>query len=88
MNTLKVFFFLLSDHEKKQSSLLLIMTITMALLDTLGIASILPFIAVLTNPNLIETNNILNNVFEISKSFGVDTNQDFFFFLGTIVFFF
>ena len=31
----------------------------MALIDMLGIASILPFIAVLTNPQLIETNYIL-----------------------------
>ena len=32
------------------AGLLLIMIIIMALLDTIGVASILPFMAVLTNP--------------------------------------
>ena len=34
----------------------------MALLDMIGVASILPFIAVLTNPSLIETNYFKYNV--------------------------
>ena len=35
----------------------------MAFLDMLGVASILPFIAVLSNPQIIETNNFLNHLF-------------------------
>jgi len=58
----------------------------MALLDMIGVASILPFIAVLTNPSLIETNLILNSVFESSKIFGVENNQQFLFILGIFVF--
>jgi len=73
-------FFLLSPHERKRAGILLIMIIIMALLDMIGIASILPFIAVLTNPSLIETNIFLNTVYQASIKFGVETNQEFLFF--------
>ena len=60
MKIFKKLFFLLSPNERKRAVLLLIMIVIMALLDAIGIASILPFIAVLTNPSLIETNIFLN----------------------------
>ena len=69
MKIFKKFLFLLSRNERKRACLLLIMIIIMALLDMIGVASILPFIAVLTNPNLIETNLILKTMFEISGRF-------------------
>jgi len=86
MKNIKKLLFFLSPPERKRAGLLLIMIIIMALLDMIGVASILPFIAVLTNPTLIETNFILNIIFQISSVFGVKTNQQFFFFLGTLVF--
>ena len=43
----------------------------------IGVASILPFIGLLTNPELLETNIILIKMFEISKVFGVETNREF-----------
>jgi ABC-type multidrug transport system fused ATPase/permease subunit len=58
----------------------------MAFLDTIGIASILPFMSVLTNPSLIETNFILNTMFQISQIFGVKTYLQFLFFLGAAAF--
>jgi len=58
----------------------------MALLDTMGVVSILPFVAILSNYDLIETNNILDKIFKISSNFGVQTNQEFLFFLGFFVF--
>ena len=86
MQTFKKLFFLLSAKEQKHAFLLLLMTIMMTLLDMMGIVSILPFIGVLANPSLIETNNILNTMFEISIRLGVETKQEFLFFLGLIVF--
>ncbi|OUU44711.1 MAG: ABC transporter ATP-binding protein [Verrucomicrobia bacterium TMED56] len=62
------------------------MILIMALLDTIGVASILPFIAVLTNPTVIETNILLNNLFHTSISFGLKTKQEFLFFLGCFAF--
>ena len=54
MKTLEKFLYLLSHQERKRIYLLLVMILIMALLDMLGVASIMPFIAVLTNPELIE----------------------------------
>ena len=86
MQTFKKLLFLLNSNERKRAILLLIMILIMALLDMIGVASILPFMAVLTNPGLIETNLILNTMFEASSSFGVENNQQFLFTLGVIVF--
>jgi ABC-type multidrug transport system fused ATPase/permease subunit len=58
----------------------------MALLDMIGVVSILPFTAVLTNPNLIETNIYLNKIFLFSSKFGVENDQQFLFILGIFVF--
>ena len=61
------------------------MIILMALLDMAGVASILPFIAVLTNPSLIETNIYLNHLFEFSKLLELKIIM-IFIFLGILVF--
>ena len=86
MQIFKKLLFLLSPNERKRAVLLLIMIVIMALLDAIGIASILPFIAVLTNPSLIEANTFLNTMYQASIRFGVETNQEFLFFLGVLVF--
>ncbi len=88
MNTLRKFLILLSNSERKNAFLLLILIAIMAFLDMIGVASILPFMAVLTNPNSIETNFILKEMFQISKIFGVENSEQFLFFLGIFVFFF
>ena len=64
------------------------MILLMAMLDMLGIASIMPFIAVLSNPQLIETNIILSQMFEYAVKFGVQNNQEFLLALGILVFIF
>tara|TARA_X000000950_G_scaffold289442_1_gene413526 strand:- start:4293 stop:6065 length:1773 start_codon:yes stop_codon:yes gene_type:complete len=86
MQTFKKLLFLLSFDERKQAALLLLMILIMAFLDMIGVASILPFMAVLTNPSLIETNVILNYMFQFSYIFGVENNQQFLFVLGILVF--
>jgi ABC-type multidrug transport system fused ATPase/permease subunit len=85
MQTFKKLLFILTPAERKRAGLLLIITIIMALLDMVGIASILPFMAVLTNPSVVETNIIFNKIYQSSNIFGVETNQEFIFFLGVIV---
>ena len=86
MQTFKRLLFLLNPYERKHAGLILIMIIIMAFLDTIGVASILPFMAVLTNPNLIETNLVLNIIFQKLSIFGVENNQQFLFVLGALVF--
>ena len=86
MSTLKKILFLLTPNERKSASLLILMIFIMAILDMIGVASILPFMAVLTNPGLVETSFILNNIFQSSKILGVETKSQFLFFLGIVVF--
>ncbi len=86
MQIFRKILFLLSPDERKSAGLLLIMIVLMALLDVIGVASILPFMAVLTNPDIIETNIILNSMFNFSGRFGVENNQQFLFILGVLVF--
>lgn len=47
---------LLSPREKRNGGLLLAMILVMALLDAVGVASIMPFIAVMANPGVVESN--------------------------------
>ena len=86
MQTLKKIYFLLTPYERKRAGLLLVMIFIMALLDAIGVASILPFMAVIANPEIIETNLLLNKLFKALAPFGVESNQQFLFSLGVIVF--
>lgn len=47
---------LLTPYERKRAGLLLGMILVMALLAMIGVASIMPIMAVLANPELVETN--------------------------------
>ena len=86
MQIIKNFLFLFTFHEIKRVILLALMILVMALLEIIGVVSILPFMAVLTNPTLIETNSILNSLFNISIKYGVENEQQFLFILGILVF--
>ena len=78
MDTIKKLSFLLTPIERRNTLILLLMFVIMALIDMIGVASILPFMAVLTNPSLIETNMILNYMYQVSNIFGVENDQEFF----------
>jgi len=86
MTIIKKLLFILSAQERNRAYLLILMIMIMGVLDMLGVASILPFMAVLTNPNLIETNYFLNSMYKFSIIFGVEDNQQFLFALGVLVF--
>ncbi len=86
MQTVKKILFLLTPNEIKKAILLLMMILVMAVLDMLGVASILPFMTALSNPEIIEANIIYNKMFQISKKFGVENTQQFIFALGILLF--
>ena len=86
MLILKKLLFLLSSPERKHAVALMGMILVMAFLDMLGVASILPFMAVLANPELVQTNAVLNTAFTISRHFGIYTSEQFLFALGVLVF--
>ena len=87
MQTLKKILFLLSPQERNRAALLLVMILIMAILDTIGVASIMPFIAVLTNPEIVQSNFLLGFMYEKSKIFGVENVDEFIILLGFLVFF-
>ena len=86
MQIIKKILYLLTVAERKRALLLIVMMLFTGLADMIGVASILPFLAVLTNPSLIETNILLNNIFNYTSILGIQTIQQFIFFLGTSVF--
>lgn len=83
MNSIKKLKELLSRAEQKQAIFLLIMIVVMAFLDVAGVASILPFMSVLVNPELIQTNIALR---EIYLFFNFSSVEGYLFFLGLLVF--
>jgi len=88
MKNYKKIISLLGPAERKRGISVLILVIGMALLETAGIASIMPFLAVLGNPEMLETNSFLNAVYMRAKLLGVDSTDDFFLFLGVVSFLF
>ncbi len=75
---------LLSARERNRALLLLGLIIVMAFLDMIGVASIMPFMAVLANPELVESNPILALTYAI---LGFSDKNKFMFALGVAVFF-
>ena len=83
MNYFKDIAYLLTPKERSLSIVLFIMVIFMAIFDIIGIASLMPFMAVLSTPEIIDTNFYLNKLF---LYFSFESRQDFLFFLGIFVF--
>lgn len=86
METINKLLDLLSPAERKRAAVLMVMMLVMALLDMLGVASILPFIAVLASPALVKTNPILSWAYQLSANVGVSSVEQFLFLLGFLVF--
>lgn len=86
MKDIKKFIYLLSLNDQRGIKFLLILLIISAFLDMAGIASILPFMMVLSDLSLLKTNFLLNFLYEKSKLFGVKNEVDFLFILGLLVF--
>ncbi len=83
MSTLKKLLALLTVYERRQAVLLMAMTLIMALLDVVGVASIMPFMAVLANPDVIRSNSYLAYLYQ---SLGMNEPQEFLFVMGCAVF--
>lgn len=81
----KVFYALtsiLDERERKQALYVLILTIIVAFIEVLGVASIMPFMAVITNPDIIKTNFFLAFLY---NSLSFSSTEDYIFFIGVCV---
>ena len=84
MDTLRKTLSLLTPHELSRGILVLLLVMGMALLETVGVASVMPFLAVLGNPEILNTNPALMWLFSIAKSTGIKSPDDFLILLGGV----
>lgn len=78
----KELFALLTPDQRRRYFTLQIMVVLMAFMELLGIASIGPFMALVADTQLLETNAILNQIYIAS---GVATHTEFLFIAGSFV---
>lgn len=90
MNTIKKVLSLLRPQEQLKAVYLLFMILVMAILDTAGVASIAPFMAVVANPEVISSNQYLLWLYDVVGFTRVEGKlldiQNFMFYLGVMVF--
>lgn len=74
---------LLEPGERRRSYILLGMVLVMAVLDAVGVGSVLPFVAVLSDPDTVRTNRYLAAAYEW---LGFSDTRSFLLFLGMVMF--
>lgn len=74
---------LLSHDERRRAYLLLAMVLVMALLDTIGVGLVLPFVSVLSDPDIVVSNRYLAAIYH---RLGFSDTHSFLRFLGIVVF--
>ena len=62
------------------------MILLMSLLEMLGVASILPFMMLVTNPEVIDSNFFLNYLFQLSSTININTKKEFLILSGALIF--
>ena len=70
---------LLTPAERRRALILLGLVVAMALLDVVGMASVMPFLAVMANPDMITGNKVLSTVY---NTLGFTSTDSFLSFLG------
>ena len=87
MSFIKKFFLIISNKDKKKFFYLIFLILIVSLIDIAGVASIFPFLLILANPEIIQTNTIVNYFYLKSSILGVENLTDFLFLFGFFVFF-
>ena len=88
MKNIKLIFQLLENKEKKNAIKLFSLILLTAIMDSLGIASMFPFVSLLINPDLIEKNFFLKFLFLKANYISITDYNSFLFFFGIFIFFF
>ena len=82
LKVIKQLFVLLTDKQLKQFYLLQMLVVIMAFTELLGIASIAPFMALVGDISILETNGVFAQLYQLS---GLNNPMDFLFYTGVIV---
>ncbi len=80
---LKIITFLLSKEEIKKGYLVLMLALIVSIVDVFGVASIFPFISLVSNPGIIFTNKIFSFLY---TKFNFNNPQEFTLYFGVLVF--
>ena len=84
LDMIRKFYDLLSSTERRAAVILLLMILVTGIMEAVGVASIMPFLSVLANPEIIKENALLSSVYQ---SMGFSDTDAFLFFLGVASFF-
>jgi len=83
LSILRKFHRLLTPRERRNAVILFCMILATGVLEALGVASVMPFLSVLSNPEVIQENALLQTAY---NSLGFSSTKTFLFFLGVAVF--
>lgn len=83
LHAFRKIFELLDPYERRRAYVLLGLILVLGFVEMLGVASIMPFMAVVGDPEIITTNFYLKSIYD---RFGFQTYNRFFVFLGAVVF--
>lgn len=72
---------ILSPLDRKKVIYVLILVMGMALIESVGVISIMPFLAVLTNPDIVHSNSYIHYVY---TTLDFDSNKSFIIYLGCL----
>lgn len=82
LKLIKELFSLLTPSQRRRFYTLQILVVIMAIFELIGIASIAPFMAIVSDPNVIESNSLLNQLYTLT---GLTSHSEFLFFVGLLV---
>lgn len=79
LSSLKQLWQILSPLDKRKVIYVFILVMGMAFIESAGVVSIMPFLAVLSNPNVVESNSYLKQLYDFT---GAANKQNFILYLG------
>lgn len=77
MSSLQNILQLLTEDQKRDSIPIILMVIMMGVLEAAGVFSVVPFLSIVSNPALIETNTVINQAYIFFKQFNINTPDQF-----------
>lgn len=83
LESLKQLWKILTPLDKRKVIYVLILVMGMAFIESAGVISIMPFLAVLSNPSVIETNSVINKFYVFSNA---NSSEQLIVYLGIISF--
>jgi hypothetical protein len=82
MQVIKKVFDLIFLYKRNDFLLLLFLVFLTTIFNLIGVASIFPFISLIINSQLLETNNFFIWIYKLFSFFGVKNSKDIIIFIG------